>query len=317
MPNKNTTVSLALGSGGARGFAHIGVIEVLQREGFTIGSVSGSSMGALVGGIHCAEKLDDFTQWAISLNKMETFRLMDFTFSGQGVVKGQKVMETLKSLLGEIRIEDFAKPYTAVAIDLKTKEEVWLQQGDLYEVIRASSAIPSFVTPYKLNGRILVDGGVLNPLPIEPLLSDPNDLLVAVNINAEDPLTSEGGKTLTVQEDEEPDAYMTRMMNNMRGWLNLKKSSTVAQENNLGYVGLISKTFDFMQDRMCLQSIQIHRPDIVVNVPRSVSATLEFYRAKEIIEEGRQAAEVAIKEWRKKQEKLEGSIIEKRESQLG
>src|SRR5690606_29585528 len=136
----------------------------------TIGSVSGSSMGALVGGIHCAEKLDDFTQWAISLNKMETFRLMDFTFSGQGVVKGQKVMETLKSLLGEIRIEDFAKPYTAVAIDLKTKEEVWLQQGDLYEVIRASSAIPSFVTPYKLNGRILVDGGVLNPLPIEPLL---------------------------------------------------------------------------------------------------------------------------------------------------
>jgi NTE family protein len=171
MIGKGRTVSLALGSGGARGFAHIGVIEVLEREGFEIRNVSGSSMGALVGGIHCAGRMNDFRDWALTLNKLETFRLMDFTFSGQGMVKGQKVMETLKALLGEIRIEDFDKMYTAVAIDLLSKEEVWLQKGDLYEVIRASSAIPTFVTPYKLNGRILVDGGVLNPLPIEPLLA--------------------------------------------------------------------------------------------------------------------------------------------------
>lgn len=299
MVGKGKTVSLALGSGGARGFAHIGVIEVLEREGFEIRSVSGSSMGALVGGIHCAKKMNDFKEWALTLNKLETFRLMDFTFSGQGMVKGQKVMETIKALLGEIRIQDFEKMYTAVAIDLLTKEEVWLQTGDLYEVIRASSAIPTFVTPYKLNGRILVDGGVLNPLPIEPLLPNQHDLLIAVNINAEDPLIKDIDRSNIPIADEEPEAYMTRMSNYMRGWLNLKKSVSETQQNNLGYVGLISKTFDFMQDRMCLQSIQIHEPDIVVKVPRSVGATLEFYRAKEIIEEGRQAAEMAISEWSK------------------
>jgi NTE family protein len=303
MIGKGRTVSLALGSGGARGFAHIGVIEVLEREGFEIRSVSGSSMGALVGGIHCAGRMNDFRDWALTLNKLETFRLMDFTFSGQGMVKGQKVMETLKALLGEIRIEDFDKMYTAVAIDLLSKEEVWLQKGDLYEVIRASSAIPTFVTPYKLNGRILVDGGVLNPLPIEPLLPNTNDLLVAVNINAEDPLIKDVDRSNIPKVDEEPDAYMSRMSNYMRGWLNMKKSTSEAQQNTLGYVGLISKTFDFMQDRMCSQSIQIHSPDIVVKVPRSVSATLEFYRAKEIIEEGRQAAELAIARWKESQAK--------------
>jgi NTE family protein len=309
MIGKGKTVSLALGSGGARGFAHIGVIEVLQREGFNIRSVSGSSMGALIGGIHCANRLDDFRDWALTLNKLETFRLMDFTFSGQGVVKGQKVMETLKGLLGEIRIEDFEKMYTAVAIDLKSKEEVWLQSGDLYEVIRASSAIPTFVTPYKLNGRILVDGGVLNPLPIEPLLPNNHDLLIAVNINAEDPLITDIATSNIPQENEEPDAYMSRMSNYMRGWLNMKKSTSEVQESTLGYMGIISKTFDFMQDRMCLQSIQIHKPDIVVKVPRSVGATLEFYRAKEIIEEGRQAAETAIKQWKVEQKLNEKSHI--------
>lgn len=299
--SERKTVSLALGSGGARGFAHVGVIEVLQKEGFDIRGISGSSAGALVGGIYCADRLDSFKQWAIELNRMDTLRLMDFTFSGQGVVKGQKLMETLRSLLGDISIEDFSRAYTAVAIDIRTKEEVWLQKGDLFEVIRASSAIPSFVTPYKMDGRILVDGGVLNPLPIEPLLPRSTDLLIAVNINAEDPLVDNEEKSNVPKENEEPDAYMSRMMNNMRRWLNLKKPTTKADEFNLGYMGLISKTFDFMQDRMCLQSIQIHRPDIVVNVPRSVGATLEFYRAEEIIEEGRLAAERAIKEWRKLQ----------------
>jgi NTE family protein len=305
MESNRKTVSLALGSGGARGFAHIGAIEVLLREGFEIGAVSGSSMGALIGGMHCAGKLDPFSEWAANLSRMETFRLMDFTFSGQGVVKGQKVMETLRTLLGDIRIEDFGKPYTAVAIDIRTKEEIWLQKGDFFEVIRASSAIPSFVTPYKLDGRILVDGGVLNPLPIEPLLPKRTDLLVAVNINAEDPLTDDEEKSTVPKDDEEPDAYMTRMVNNMRGWLNLKKTTAKKEDEfNLGYMGLVNKTFDFMQDRMCLQSIQIHRPDIVVNVPRSVGATLEFYRAQEIMEEGRTAAEKAIADWRAAQKQI-------------
>ncbi len=178
------TVSLALGSGGARGLAHIGVIQVLKEEGFEIGNIAGTSMGACVGGIYCANKLETFTDWVVKLNKRETLRLMDFTMSTQGVLKGQKVLDHLKGLLGEIRIEDFDIPYTAVATDVKTKQEVWMRTGDLYTVIRASSSIPTLMMPSRLGDRILIDGGVLNPLPIEPLVPKTTDLLVAVNINA-------------------------------------------------------------------------------------------------------------------------------------
>ena len=302
------TVSLALGSGGARGLAHIGVIQVLQEEGFKIGNIAGSSMGACVGGIYCANKLETFTDWVLTLNRRETLRLMDFTMSTQGVIKGQKVLEHLKGMLGEIRIEDFDIPYTAVATDVKSKQEVWMRNGDLYSVIRASSSIPTLMMPSKLGERILIDGGVLNPLPLEPLVPKTTDLLVAVNINA----NSEGHKRYTEvevkegdqreQTEEETKAYTTRMVNTVMGWLNMKKTESTDknQESTLNYLGMLNKTYDFMQDRMCEQSIEIHRPEIVVNIPRHVGTTLEFYRAEEMVEEGRMAAKKAIDAWKQK-----------------
>lgn len=299
------TVSLALGSGGARGFAHIGVIEVLKEEGFEIQGIAGSSMGASVGGIYCASRLDTFKDWILKLNKRETFRLMDFTMSTQGVLKGQKVLETLKTILGEIRIEDFQIPYTAVATDVSSKQEVWMRSGDLYNVIRASSSIPTLMKPVRLGDRLLIDGGVLNPLPIEPLMPRKTDLIVAVNINANpanhtkwreiDPRDTENiSDGLT---DEQTKAYTTRMVNSVKGWLNLSKNDET-EESTLSYFGMLNKTYDFMQDRMCEQSIELYRPDIVVNIPRHVGTTLEFYRAKEMIEEGRLAARKSIEAWR-------------------
>jgi len=302
------TVSLALGSGGARGLAHIGVIQVLQEEGFQIGNIAGSSMGACVGGIYCANKLDMFTDWVLTLNRRETLRLMDFTMSTQGVIKGQKVLEHLKGMLGEIRIEDFDIPYTAVATDVKSKQEVWMRNGDLYSVIRASSSIPTLMMPSKLGERILIDGGVLNPLPLEPLVPKTTDLLVAVNINA----NAEGHQRYMEvevkdgdqkeQTEEEAKAYTTRMVNTVMGWLNMKKTESTDknQESTLNYLGMLNKTYDFMQDRMCEQSIEIHRPEIVINIPRHVGTTLEFYRAEEMVEEGRTAAKNAIEAWKQK-----------------
>ncbi len=302
------TVSLALGSGGARGLAHIGVIQVLQEEGFKIGNIAGSSMGACVGGIYCANKLETFTEWVLTLNRRETIRLMDFTMSTQGVIKGQKVLEHLKGMLGEIRIEDFDIPYTAVATDVKSKQEVWMRNGDLYSVIRASSSIPTLMMPSKLGERILIDGGVLNPLPLEPLVPKTTDLLVAVNINA----NAEGHQRYMEvevkegdqreQTEEETKAYTTRMVNTVMGWLNMKKTESTDknQESTLNYLGMLNKTYDFMQDRMCEQSIEIHRPEIVINIPRHVGTTLEFYRAEEMVEEGRMAAKKAIDAWKQK-----------------
>lgn len=304
------TVSLALGSGGARGLAHIGVIQVLEEEGFEIGKVAGTSMGACVGGIYCAKKLDKFTDWVLKLNRRDTLRLMDFTMSTQGVLKGQKVYEHLKSLLGEIRIEDFDIPYTAVATDVKTKEEIWMRKGDLYTVIRASSSIPTLMMPSKLGERILIDGGVLNPLPLEPLMPKTTPLVVAVNINA----NMEGQRRYSEVElienqqehsDEETRDYTTRMVNTVKSWLNMSKTEQETdknQETTLNYLGMLNKTFDFMQDRMCEQNIEIYKPDIVVNIPRHVGSTLEFYRAEEMVEEGRNACRKAIKEWQVKME---------------
>lgn len=306
------TVSLALGSGGARGLAHIGVIQVLKEEGFEIGNIAGTSMGACVGGIYCANKLETFTDWVVKLNKRETLRLMDFTMSTQGVLKGQKVLDHLKGLLGEIRIEDFDIPYTAVATDVKTKQEVWMRTGDLYTVIRASSSIPTLMMPSRLGDRILIDGGVLNPLPIEPLVPKTTDLLVAVNINANahDHIRSTEVRVDNEKQndhsEEETSAYTTRMVNTVKGWLNLSKTEETEknpeQETTLNYLGMLNKTYDFMQDRMCEQSIEIHRPDIVINIPRHVGTTLEFYRAEEMVEEGRTAAAKAISNWKKDRE---------------
>ena len=309
--NEVKTISLALGSGGARGLAHIGVIQVLREEGFQIGNVTGSSMGAAVGEIYCADKLDVFTDWVFTLNKRETLRLMDFTMSTQGVIKGRKILDHLKGMLGEIRIEDFGIPYTAVATDVKTKQEVWMRSGDLYSVIRASSSIPTLMMPSKLGDRILIDGGVLNPLPLEPLVPKKTDLLVAVNINA----NLEGHVRYTEvevkdgdqkeQNDEEAKAYTTRMVDTVKGWLSMSKSTVPestdnSQETTLNYLGMLNKTYDFMQDRLCEQSIEIYKPDIIVNIPRHVGTTLEFYRAEEMVEEGRAAARKAIDVWKKK-----------------
>lgn len=307
--SEKKSVSLALGSGGARGLAHIGVIQVLNEEGFDIRNIAGSSMGACVGGIYCANKLEPFTDWVFTLNRRETIRLMDFTMSTQGVIKGKRILEHLKGMLGEIRIEDFEIPYTAIATDVKTKQEIWMRNGDLYSVIRASSSIPTFMMPLKFGERILIDGGVLNPLPIEPLVPKTTDLLVAVNINANDEGYTSYSEvdvnslTQTEHSEEESTAYSTRMVNTVKGWLNMSKTETTDDNQNttLNYLGMLNKTYDFMQDRLCEQSIRLHQPDIVVNIPRHVGTTLEFYRAPEMVEEGRTAAKKAIDNWRKAQ----------------
>jgi NTE family protein len=283
--------------------AHIGVIEVLEQEGFRITHVAGSSMGAAVGGIYCAGHLAAFRQWAVALTQYETFRLMDFTFSGQGMIKGQKVMQAIRDMMGQDpEIADFGTRFTAVATDAISKEEVWLNSGNLFDVMRASSAIPTLLTPVRAGGRLLIDGGVLNPLPIEPLLPLENRLLVVVNINAPDNpelKTLAEAEPATSQEMEKvADDYRTRMYTSVRSWLNMRSQPTERTEATLGYFGLLNKSFDMMQDRLCQRAIELHRPDIVIEIPRNVGTTLEFYRAADLIEEGRRAAIRAVENWK-------------------
>ncbi|WP_313519126.1 patatin-like phospholipase family protein [Pseudomonas sp.] len=176
-------VALVLGSGGARGYAHIGVIEELEARGYEIGCIAGCSMGAVVGGVYAAGKLREYREWIESLDYLDVLRLVDVSFS-LGAIRGEKVFGRIREIVGEIDIQDLKIPYTAVATDLTNQQEIWFQEGSLHQAMRASAAIPSLFTPVVQGNRMLVDGGLLNPLPIVPVVSSHCDLIVAVNLNS-------------------------------------------------------------------------------------------------------------------------------------
>ena len=183
---KRQTVALTLGSGGARGYAHIGAIEVLVERGYDITAISGCSMGALVGGMYAAGKMQAYKDWVTGLGQFDVLKLLDVTFNSVGAIRGEKIFSVVREMLGDIRIEKLPIAFTAVATDLLAHKEIWFQEGPLDQAIRASVAIPSVVTPLVLNGRVLVDGALLNPLPIVPTISSHADLIVAVNLSGED-----------------------------------------------------------------------------------------------------------------------------------
>ncbi|MDM3886784.1 patatin-like phospholipase family protein [Pseudomonas sp. BCRC 81390] len=176
-------VALVLGSGGARGYAHIGVIEEIERRGYDIACIAGCSMGAVIGGIYAAGKLDEYKNWIESLDYLDVLRLVDVSFR-LGAIRGDKVFGQIRKIVGEINIEQLRIPYTAVAADLTNQQEIWFQEGCLHQAMRASAAIPSLFTPVMQGNRMLVDGGILNPLPIVPVVSSHCDLIIAVNLNA-------------------------------------------------------------------------------------------------------------------------------------
>ena len=199
----NKRIALVLGSGGARGYAHIGVIEELERRGYNIACVAGCSMGAVVGGIYAAGKLDVYRDWIQSLDYLDVLRLVDVSFR-LGAIRGEKVFGQIRNIVGEINIEDLRIPYTAVATDLTHQQEIWFQEGCLHQAMRASAAIPSLFTPVMQGNRMLVDGGLLNPLPIVPVVSSHCDLIIAVNLNS----TSQNGYQLPVIQ--RPAAFKSR-----------------------------------------------------------------------------------------------------------
>lgn len=194
-------VALALGSGGARGYTHIGVIRELQDRGHEVVGVSGASMGAVVGALFAAGKLDDFEQWVRGLSQRDVLRLLDVSFAGGGAIRANRIMAVIGAMLDDVRIEDLEVPFTAVATDLRARREVWFTRGPLDVAVRASFAIPSVITPALVGGRLIVDGGVTNPVPLEPLAPVSSDLLLAVSLTGR----RSGIRGSTFQESSDPD----------------------------------------------------------------------------------------------------------------
>ena len=228
-PHMNKRIALVLGSGGARGYAHIGVIEELEHRGYDIACIAGCSMGAVIGGIYAAGKLPEYKAWIESLDYLDVLRLVDVSFR-LGAIRGEKVFGKIRDIVGEINIEDLPIPYTAVATDLTNQQEIWFQEGNLHSAMRASAAIPSLFTPVVQGNRTLVDGGLLNPLPIVPVVSSHCDLIVAVNLNS----TTQKHYTLPVIE--RPPAVKKRfdgLMNSIGSHLPFRRKLELTGEDGL------------------------------------------------------------------------------------
>lgn len=284
------SVSLVLGSGGARGLAHIGVIHELEHSGYDIRSISGCSMGALIGGIFAAGKLDDFEQWVRAITKMDIVSLLDIAWQKHGLVKGDKIIYTLVELVGDKRIEELPMPYTAVAADVRNEKEVWINSGRLFDAIRASISLPLFFTPVDYKGGHLIDGGVLNPVPIAPTFNDDTDLTIAVNLGG--PLEAKP-KSAQQQKSgsQERSSFHEKVSRYIEG---LQDSIKTRAENDWSVYDIADQAFDAMQSTIARQKLAAYPPDINIEIARNACGTLEFDRADEMIELGRTKARESL-----------------------
>ncbi len=319
------SVALVLGSGGARGYAHIGVIEEIERRGYSIECIAGCSMGAVVGGIYAAGGLPVYREWVSGLAYLDVLKLLDFGFGSLGAIRGERIFGRIREMLGEVNIEDLPIPFTAVATDLTNQQEVWFQQGCLHSAMRASAAIPSLFSPVRQGSRVLVDGGLLNPLPIIPVVSAHCDLIMAVNLNA----NNNNGYSLPVIERPAP---MREQFEQWKASLSLRslfnwheagdeeegdkqRQITYAQEARaseqaassrqtdeqqpvepepvLGpasMLELVNMSFETMQASLTKYKIAGYPPDVIFDVPKRLCRFFEYQRAPELIELGRMVA---------------------------
>src|SRR6478609_7602430 len=326
--------AVVLGSGGARGYAHIGALEVLAERGFEIVTIAGTSMGALVGGVAAAGRLDAYTEWARSLTQREVWRLLDLSLtSPNGAIRAERIIAKVGEILDGATIESLPIPYTAVATDINARREVWFQRGPVEHAIRASIAIPGVITPAVINGRVLVDGGLINPIPIEPTAATSADLTIAVSLSG---MRAAGGPTTTpVKESSEPvprEEWTTRLRRSATEVLESERvraitsrfgghardhdhdvehdqpippeavdglpqtpmDALVVRSADVGLVDLLNMSFETMSALISRYRMASNPPDVLVTVPSNAVRTLDFHRAAEMIELGRQLTTEAL-----------------------
>ncbi|BBX95327.1 putative NTE family protein [Mycobacterium lacus] len=324
-------VALALGSGGARGYAHIGVIETLRERGYDIVGIAGSSMGAVVGGVQAAGRLTELADWAKSLTQRTILRLLDPSITAAGVLRAEKILDAVRDIVGPVCIERLPIPFTAVATDLLTGKSVWFQRGPLDEAIRASIAIPGVIAPHEVDGRLLADGGILDPLPMAPIAGVNADLTIAVSLNGSDagpPRDAEPGVTAE---------WLNRMVRSTSALFDATaarslldrptaravlsrfgaaapdtwsedsdvdpspttrddpaETSAAPEVPKMGSFEVMNRTIDIAQSALARHTLAAYPADLLIEVPRSTCRSLEFHRAVEVIAVGRALATRAL-----------------------
>jgi NTE family protein len=279
--------------------AHIGVIEALENKGYPIAEVVGCSMGGVVGGLYASGHLPAYREWLENLSRADILKLMDFTITKRGFLRGERVFNTILEMTGRHRIEELPMPFATVATDVATGEEVIFREGDLFEALRATVSIPGLFMPVEQGGRQLIDGGVINPLPLNLLQQRAHNLVVAVDINAPSPLRAMAKPS-------------------PRNWLNLnwpwrreeskeedspeEKPAEEEPSGQSNVVDVLQISYDHMQNRLIRMMEQAYPPQVLVEVPRNTCGMFEFHRAAEVIEAGREKMDAALTQWEAQQE---------------
>ncbi len=260
-------------------------------------------MGALVGGIYAAGGLDAFKEWMKTVDRMKVFNLMDFTIGNGGFVKGEKVIDELKSIIPDKRIEDLTIPFTAVATDIRHRREVLFNRGSLYDAIRSSISMPSIFTPNRIDDMLLIDGGVVNPVPVNRVLRNPGDILVAVDLNG----------PYIEKHDEEPEEKRSRLRgriekivdtisdkvlkDKVEASLPTIKDKEKEDDDDMGIVSILNQSSSMMIQTNADLTLKLYPPDILVRIAKNAYSTMEFYKYDEIVALGRTKMEEALRDF--------------------
>ena len=290
-------VALVLSSGGARGLAHIGAIEELEAQGYRIKSIVGCSMGAIVGGMYAAGKLTEYKEWMQTIDKKKILSLLDISFSLDHLVKGEKIIEAMKEIVPDVKIEDLPIPFKAVATDWERGQEVVFSNGSLYEAIRASISMPLFFDPVKRGGTTYVDGGILNPLPLNICKDMPGDVVVAVNVSgtANENENENDNKTKAKTKTKTTSLLTGKGRGKTQAALDFL-SSLLPDEPEVNYFTMSQRLFRLMIQKNAALNIQLYKPDILVDIPMELFGPFEYDHVDKISAYGREKMREALNE---------------------
>lgn len=293
-------IALALGGGAARGWAHIGVLRAFDEAGIEISMIAGTSIGALVGGCYLSGHLDELEEFARSITRTNMLRYMDFTLRGSGLISGERLARRMAIHIDDIIIEKMQKPFVAIAADIQSGNEIWLHDGPLAKAIRSSYALPGVFQPVENCGKLLVDGAIVNPVPVSACRAYEPDVVIAVNLNNE---TFGKGTVIRTSAYDVTNAASLEEANQASSWLPLmgrgkmgrgkserggKPSSAKLQSTSLGVTGVMMEAFNIIQDRIARTRLAGDPPDFTIRPRLKDMGLTEFHRAGEAIELGYQ-----------------------------
>lgn len=283
---KTKNVALALSSGGARGLAHIGAIEELEAQGYHISAIAGCSMGALIGGVYAAGKLEEFRDWMKTIDRKKMLELTDFSLSLNHLVKGSRIIEAIMEFVPDMPIEDLPIPYCAVATDLKAGREVMFDKGSLFEAIRASISLPSFYEPVQRDDMILIDGGVINPIPLNRVQRQPGDILVGVDVSGHDYKAQWEKKQALVERRKRDKSLKAQILNKL-----------IPDNIDFNYLTLLSRTSSLMIRQNSILMAQLTHPDMLIDIQMSRYGSFDYHLSEKIIAVGRLKTSLAISKY--------------------